>query len=45
MEANIYETRISVHKADSDVSETFETKKNDLFKETLRFLGSIGFFV
>lgn len=45
MEANIYETKISIHKADSDVSETFETQKNDLFKETLRFLGSIGFFV
>lgn len=45
MEATIYETKISVHKADSDMSEAFETKKNVLFKETLRFLGSIGFFV
>lgn len=45
MEANIYEAKISVHKADSDMSEAFETKKNTLFKETMRFLGSIGFFV
>lgn len=31
MEATIYETKISVHKAASDMSEAFETKKKMSF--------------
>lgn len=37
MEANIYETKISIHKADSDVSETFETQKKPFLRKRCVF--------